>query len=145
MEKMTREQVELFRNRSINGVLATVDMEGNPNTAPVHLMWAVDANHLLLALANRHQSSENLKTQGRYSLSILEGDDQAFSIQGTAKLIRQPMEANPHMVLFQMKVNQVKADTAPTVRVVQGIITEKRNERTSEFFDKCFLEMKSMD
>jgi hypothetical protein len=129
MTELTQKQVELFRSRNVNGVLATVDLEGNPNTAPIHLMWAPNAGSVSLALAARHQSTENLKTQGRYSLSIMEADDQAFSIQGIAKLVRQPMEANPHMVLFKLTVNLVKSDTAPTVKVVQAVKTEKRSEK----------------
>lgn len=143
--ELNQEQFQLMQSQGINGVLATTDLEGNPNSAPVHLLWAKDSSTLFLALAIRHQSSENLKTQGRYSLAIMEADDQAFSIQGKAKLIRQPMAANPHMALFKLEVTLVKSDTTPTVKVIQGVQTEKRNDKVDKFFQGCFEEMKGYE
>ncbi|MTI94069.1 MAG: pyridoxamine 5'-phosphate oxidase family protein [Firmicutes bacterium] len=142
-KELTPEQVELLTSCSVNAVLATADRAGNPNTAPVHLMWAKDINTIIVALATRHQSSDNLKTQGRFSLSVMEADDQAFSVQGYGKLVRQPMDANPHMSMFELTVQVVKPDTTPTVAVVSGVRTKKRSEKTDTFFTACFQELKA--
>lgn len=136
-------QVDLL-SRRVNGVLATVDRQGNPNTAPIYLLQPRDQSTLLLCLATRHQTTENLKTQGRFSLSILEEGDQAFSIQGRAKLVRQPMDANPHMALFILHVENVKSDTTPTVAVLRGVLTEPRSDKTTAFFQACFEEMERL-
>ncbi len=143
-ELLSDKQLQLLRSKLVIAVLATADRQGRVNTAPMHLLWAKDESTVLLCSAIRHRSSENLKTQGRFALSVMDQEDTAFSILGTAKLLRQPMEANAHMALFSLAVEEVKSDTAPTLEVVNRVETRQRNEKVAAFFHACFVEMSAV-
>ena len=143
-DSLSARQQQLLCSRLVIAVLATADRQGRVNTAPMHLLWAKDEKTILLCSAIRHRSSDNLKTQGRFSLSIMDEEDTAFSVLGSAKLLRQPMEANPHMALFRLAVDEVKLDTAPTLEVVARVQTRRRNEKVAAFFEACFAEMEAL-
>ncbi len=140
-EALSAQQQKLLCSKLVIAVLATTDRQGKVNTAPMHLLWAKNERTILLCSAIRHRSSDNLKTQGRFSLSVMDEEDTAFSVLGSAKLLRQPMEANAHMALFHLAVEEVKSDTAPTLEVIKRVQTRQRNEKVADFFEACFSEM----
>ena len=72
-------------------VAGTVGEGGAPNTCPVSLIYAKDEKTLLVGLLRNSGTSANLRRDGRVSLEIIGPDDLVMGIQGTMRLVREPM------------------------------------------------------
>lgn len=130
--------MKLF-NENPNRIIAvagTVGPDGAPNTCPVSLIYAKDEKTLLVALLRNSTTSANLRRDGRVSLEILQADDVVVGIQGSMRLVREPMEFSDAMALWEMEVQRVKQDTSPAQKVIQGPASVPRNEK-AEAFEKA--------
>lgn len=139
-EEQILDLMKLF-NENPNRIIAvagTVGPDGAPNTCPISLIYAKDEKTLLVALLRNSTTSANLRRDGRVSLEILQADDVVVGIQGTMRLVREPMECSDAMALWEMEVQRVKQDTSPAQRVIQGPASVPRNER-AEAFEKAGL------
>ena len=72
-------------------VAGTVGEGGAPNTCPVSLIYAKDEKTLLVGLLRNSGTTANLRRDGRVSLEIIGPDDLVMGIQGTMRLVREPM------------------------------------------------------
>lgn len=138
---MPNEIMELFNKELTTVVLSTVTDAGFPHTMPVHLMSAPDEKTIRMALVKTHQTTANIKDNGKVFISVLEAPDLAMGIKGTATIIREPMQGNQAMCMVEFKVEEIKRDTTPTVIVTEGIRTKHRTEKTQEFFRVMFDEL----
>ncbi len=130
--------VELF-NQNPNRIIAvagTVGADGAPNTAPVTLIYAKDEKTLLVATLRTTTTTANLRRDGRVSLEIIRSEDTVIGIQGTMRLIKEPMEFSDAMALWEMKVERVKQDTSPAQKVIQGPASVPRSDK-AEAFEKA--------
>ena len=130
--------MEMFNqnpNRIIT-VAGTVGADGAPNTAPVTLIYAKDPRTLLVATLRNTTTATNLRRDGRVSLEVIQGEDVVMGIQGTMRLVKEPMAFSDAMALWEMQVKQVKLDTSPAQRVFQGPASTPRNDK-AEAFEKA--------
>jgi len=132
---------DLFNRETTSVVLSTLTPEGYPHAMPVHLLCAPDEKTILMALVKNHQSTLNIKDNGKAMITALDGEDIAVGIKGAAKVVKEPMDANKAMVAIEFQVQEVKSDTTPTVIVTQGVRFKHRSEKTSDFFRTCFDEL----
>ncbi|GIM27759.1 hypothetical protein CPJCM30710_04250 [Clostridium polyendosporum] len=138
---MPQQIVELFNKELITVLVSTVTEEGFPHAMPVHLMAAPDDKTIRMALMKKHQTTVNIKNNGKALISVLEGSDIAIGIKGTARVVREPMEGNDVMCMVEFKVEEIKSDTTPTVIVTDGIRSKHRTEKTEIFFRSMFDEL----
>jgi general stress protein 26 len=127
--------MELFNanpNRIIV-VAGTVGADGAPNTAPVSLIYAKDPKTMLVATLRNTTTATNLRRDGRVSLELFQAGDLVIGIQGTMRLIKEPMAFSDAMALWEMQVQKVKLDTSPAQRVFQGPASTPRNEKAESF------------
>jgi hypothetical protein len=127
--------MELFNanpNRIIV-VAGTVGADGAPNTAPVSLIYAKNPKTLLVATLRNTTTATNLRRDGRVSLELFQEGDLVIGIQGTMRLIKEPMEFSDAMALWEMQVQKVKLDTSPAQRVFQGPASTPRNDKAESF------------
>lgn len=108
---------------------------------PVHLITAPDETTIHMALAKRHQTVANIKANGKAFITVLEGTDIALGINGTARVVKEPMTNNEAMAMVEFKVAQLKSDTTPSVIVTSGVRSIHRTEKTKDFFRKMFNEL----
>ena len=130
--------MELF-NQNPNRIIVvagTVGPDGAPNTAPVTLIYAKTPKTMLVATLRNTSTANNLRRDGRVSLEIIQGEDVVMGIQGTMRLIKEPMAFSDAMALWEMQVMRVKLDTSPAQRVFQGPASVPRNEK-AEAFEKA--------
>jgi general stress protein 26 len=139
-EEQILDLVRLFNDNPnrIIAVAATVDEAGAPNTCPISLIYAKDEKTLLAAMLKNSATSANLKRDGRISLEIIQANDVVVGIQGTMRLIKDPMEFSEAMALWEMQVARVKQDTSPAQKVTQGPASVPRNDK-AEAFEKAGL------
>jgi general stress protein 26 len=127
--------MELF-NQNPNRIIVvagTVGADGAPNTAPVSLIYAKDPKTMLVATLRNTTTATNLRRDGRVSLELFREGDLVFGIQGTMRLIKEPMAFSDAMVLWEMQVDKVKQDTSPAQRVIQHPASVPRNEKAAAF------------
>ena len=100
-------------NRAINpiAVVATVDPDGTPRTAPFGSLRAITPGLLRLCCAHRHDTYANLCRDGRAMVALLAPPDIAVGIRGRARLVREQMNLDEHMAVLEIDVEEVKNDT----------------------------------
>lgn len=138
---MSQQIVELFNKELTTVLLSTVTEEGFPHAMPVHLVAAPDNKTIRMALVGKHQTTANIKNNGKAFITVLEGPDIAVGIKGIAKVAREPMEGNDAMCMIEFRVKEIKSDTTPTVIVTDGIRSKHRTEKIEGFFRIMFDEL----
>jgi hypothetical protein len=122
-------------------VAGTVGEGGTPNTCPISLIYAKDEKTLLAGLLRNSGTSANLRRDGRVSLEIIGPDDLVMGVQGTMRLVRDPMAASEAMAMWEMQVTKVKQDTSPAQRVIQGPASVPRSDKAKAFEQAAFAEL----
>jgi hypothetical protein len=99
-------------NRAINpiAIVATVDPDGVPRTAPFGSLRAVTPKLLRLACNRRHDTYANLCGDGWVSVALLSPPDIAVSIRGRARLVQDRMAIEEHLAVLEIDVREVKND-----------------------------------
>lgn len=119
---------DLLARRMTTVIVATLDEEGHPHTAPYNQVIAVDAGHLRLAVNRQDATFRHLRDYGLTMIAVLEEGDIAAGIKGRARILRQQMQANCNLALIEVEIDEVKKDNSPQYLVVQGIRTRLREE-----------------
>lgn len=140
-DTLPQEIIELFNKELTTVIVSTQTPEGFPHAMPVHLLAAPDGKTVRMALVKAHQTTANIKDNGKAFITVLEGPDLAMGIKGTASVVREPMEGNAAMIMIEFRVEQIKSDTTPTVTVKEGVRTEHRTPKTAGFFRVMFDEL----
>ena len=107
-EEQLIDLMQLF-NQNPNRIIAvagTVGADGAPNTCPVTLIYAKDEQTLLIATLRNSATATNLRRDGRVSLEIMGADDLVMGIQGTMRIIKEPMTMSDAMALWEMRVER---------------------------------------
>ena len=99
-------------DRAINPVtiVATVDPDGAPRTAPFGSLRAVTPKLLRLACNHYHDTYANLCRDGRVSVALLAPPDIAVSIRGRTRVVKERMDIGEHSVILEIDVEEVKND-----------------------------------
>jgi general stress protein 26 len=137
-EEQVLNLMDLF-NQNPNRIIVvagTVGADGAPNTAPLSLMYAKDPKTLLVATLRNTTTATNLRRDGRVSLELFREGDLVIGIQGTMRLVKEPMAFSDAMALWELQVEKVKQDTSPAQRVTQGPASAPRNDK-AEAFEKA--------
>jgi len=98
--------------RAINPVtiVATVDSDGRPRTAPFGSLRAITPQLLRLACGNYHDTYVNLRRDGQVSVAVLAPPNIAVSIRGRARIVREQMDIAKHLVVVEIDIEEVKND-----------------------------------
>ena len=91
-------------------VVATVDPDGRPRTAPFGSLRAVTPRLLRLACNHPHDTYANLCRDGQMSVALLAPPNIAVSIRGRARVVRERMDIAEHLVIMEIDVEEVKND-----------------------------------
>ena len=99
-------------NRAINpvAIVATVDPDGRPRTAPFGSLRAVSLRLLRLACNKHHDTYANMCRDGQVSVAVLAPPNIAVSIWGHARVVKEEMDIAEHLVIVEIDVEEVKND-----------------------------------
>ena len=108
-------------NRALNpvAIVATVDPDGTPRTAPFGSLRAVTSRLLRLVSWRGHDTYKNLCHDGRVMVSVLAPPNIAVSIRGSARVVRERMKASEDHAIVEIDVEEVKND------MVRGVVIDK--------------------
>lgn len=119
---------DLFDKRISTAIMATLDQNQRPHTAPFNYITVNDPKHLRLAILRNQQTFSNIQANGNVALAILEEGDIAVCIKGFARVIRDSMELDYNMAIVEIEISEIKKDNSATHFVTQGIRIRHRSE-----------------
>ena len=91
-------------------VVATVDPDGAPHTAPFGSLRAITPGLLRLACNHYHDTYANMCRDGRVTVALLAPPNIAVSIRGRARVVKEQMETGEHLAMVEIDVEEVKND-----------------------------------
>lgn len=104
-----------------SSVVATINEDGSPRTAPFGSMCAVSP-HLLRFLVHRyHDTLANLKRDSRVMVALVCPPNLAVSVRGVARVVEEPFSADERYAIVEIDVNEVKNDMPVGIEIDGGI------------------------
>jgi hypothetical protein len=146
-KELPEEVYEVLRkaDRAITpvSVVATVNEDGTPHTAPFGSLRAISPTRLRIICFQYHHTFSNLLRDGLISASVLAPPDIAVSIRGQAKLIRSKMKTDVNYAIFEIEIEQVKNDMVKTL-MIDTPITVSPHFEYQDWFDHALQELETM-
>jgi len=91
--ELPQEAFDLLNKEITTVVIATVDKDGFPHTAPFHWIVAKDKKTLRVGINPRHKTYENIKRDGKVMVCVIDEENIAIGIKGRAQVIKAKMES----------------------------------------------------
>jgi len=133
--------LDLFEKRITTVILATLDENNCPHTAPFYYLVASDPKHLRVAISRNHQTFHNITVNSNVAVSVVDEGDIAVCIKGSASVYLENMESDYNMAVVDIEINQIKKDNWTSHFVTQGIRIRHRNEPALIASRKIFQEL----
>jgi flavin reductase (DIM6/NTAB) family NADH-FMN oxidoreductase RutF len=131
--------------RAINpvAIVATVDEDGSPHTAPFGSVRAATPRLLRLTSWRGHGTYANLIRDGRVSVSVVAPPDVAVSVRGRARVAREQMVADEQYAMVEIDVEEVKNDMVRSV-LIETALTVSPREQHVAWFEAVLGELEAM-
>jgi hypothetical protein len=131
-------------DRALNpvAIVATMDTDGAPRTAPFGSLRVVTPQLLRLCSLHGHDTYKNLRRDGRVMV-VLISPDIAVSVQGRARLVKECMEVDESFAIIDIDIEEVKNDMAYRIVVDSGISIHAR-EKFKPWYDAVIAELESI-
>jgi flavin reductase (DIM6/NTAB) family NADH-FMN oxidoreductase RutF len=123
-------------------IVATVDPDGRPRTAPFGSVKAATPRRLLLFTWHKHDTYANLCRDGRVSVCLV-SPDVAVSVRGRARVVREQMEHDPDFATLEIAIEEVKNDMVYRIVIDSGITIHPK-ERFQAWYDAAMDEMEAL-
>lgn len=132
-------------NRAINPVtiVATVDPDGAPHTAPFGSVRAVTPRLLRMISLRYHDTFANLSRDGRVVVALVAPPDIAVSIRGRARVVREQMNADENAAILEIDVEEVKNDMVRTGDIGSAVTFFPKDEAL-DWFEAILGEVEGM-
>jgi len=124
-------------------IVATVDSDGYPRTAPFGSFRVVTPRLLRLISFRHHDTYKNLSRDGRVMVALVSPPDIAVSIRGHARIVREKMHTDERYAVVDIDVEEVKNDMVRTV-AIESAITISAWEEFREWFNASLGEVEEM-
>jgi len=124
-------------NCAINpfAVVATIDPDGAPRTAPFGSLRAVTPRLLRLGCDQRHDTYTNLCRDPRVIVAFMAPPDVSVSVSGRSRVARQPMLCNEHMAMLEIDIEHVKNDLGLVIWIERGAELSIPEDEISFYLD----------
>jgi hypothetical protein len=132
-------------NRAISpvAIIATVNPDGTPRTAPFGSLQAVTPRLLRLCSWRDHDTYANLCRDGRVSVALV-SPDVSVSVRGRARVVREQMHHDEQFAALEIDVEEVKNDMAYRIVIESGIEISAK-EKYKPWYDAAMAELEDMD
>lgn len=131
---------EVFRvwrkpNRTLNpaAIVATIDPDGTPHTAPFGSLRAITPRLLRLGMWHSHDTYINLCRDARVAVTMIAPPDIAVGVRGHARVARERMSADEHYAVIEIDIEEVKNDMTGALVIESAITVSVRDERRGWF------------
>lgn len=124
-------------------IVATVDPDGAPHTAPFGSMRAVTPRLLRFASLRQHDTYVNLLKDDRVMVAFVASPNIAVSIKGRARVAREKMALDENFALLEIDIEEVKNDMIGRV-VIDSPITISARDKFKKWFNDLIGEMDTL-
>ena len=114
-------------------IVATVDSDGTPRTAPFGSLRAVTPKLLRLVSWRGHGTYTNLCRDGHVMVSLLAPPNIAISVRGRARVIKERMNADVNHAIVEIDIEEVKNDMVRKI-VIETPVTASILKEHQEWF-----------
>jgi hypothetical protein len=125
-------------------ILATVDADGKPRTAPFGSLRAMTPRLLRLCSFHEHDTYTNLCRDGQVSIALVSPPDIAVSIRGRARVVKEQLDHDAHFAILEVDIEEVKNDM-PFRIVIDSAITISAKEEFRPWYDGMMTELGSVE
>ncbi len=133
--------IDLFKKRMSTVIIASIDADCRPHTAPFHYITVQDNKHLRIAISKFHQTLQNINQIRDVALALLEEGDIAVSLKGKAKLVKETMEADRNLAVIEVEIEEVCKNNSADFFVTQGVRIRHKNEASLHYSCQIFQEL----
>jgi len=123
-------------------IVATVDLDGSPRTAPFGSLRAITPRLLRLFSCHEQDTYANLCRDGRASVALV-SPDVAASVTEWARVVRDQAHHDEQFAILEIDVEEVKNDMAYRIIVESGIEIVPK-ERHKSWYDLVMTELGDM-
>ena len=109
-------------------IVATVDPDGAPRTAPFGSLRAITPQLLRLCSFHDHDTYANLCRDGRVMVALVSPPDISLSIRGRGRLVKERMDHDGHFAIVEIDIEGVKNDMAYRIVIDSPIAITAREE-----------------
>ena len=102
-------------------IVATIESDGSPHTAPFGSMCAVCTRTLRFASDRRNDTYANIIRDGRVTVSLVVPPDIAVSVRGRARVLKEKMSLMETDAVLEIEVDEVKNDMIRGTKIETGI------------------------
>ena len=88
-DELPQDAYELLRTQAVDVVIATVDEDGFPRTAPYGLVRALDRKTLRVGIGPSKRTYANIVRDGKVMVCVLAEGNIALGIRGHARVIKE--------------------------------------------------------
>jgi hypothetical protein len=121
-DELPQDVYELLRTKAVDVVIATVDEDGFPRTAPYGLIRALDRKTLRVGMGPGKRTYANIVRDGKVMICVLAAGNIALGIRGRARVIKERMESiRLHAAIIEIDILEVKSDALTWAPISQGI------------------------
>lgn len=114
-------------------IVATVDADGTPRSAPFGSLRAISPRLLRFSPTHFQTTYANLCRDGRVTVTMVAAPDIAVSARGRARVVRERMETDGNRAIVDIDIAEVKNDMVPTLVLENGITISAREEYRDRF------------
>jgi flavin reductase (DIM6/NTAB) family NADH-FMN oxidoreductase RutF len=124
-------------------IVATVDPDGSPRTAPFGSVRAITPRLLRLCSWHGHDTCVNLRRDGRVMVCLVAPPDISVSVRGRARVVRERMDHDEAFTALDIDVEEVKNDMAYRIVIENGIEIHAK-EKYKPWYDGAMAELEAM-
>lgn len=125
-------------------IVATVDPDGTPRTAPFGSLRAVTPPLLRTCSLHYHDTYANLCRDGRVMVTLISPPDVAVSVRGRARLVKEHMDTDAYFTILEIDVEEVKNDMAYRI-VIENAITISAREEHKQRYEIAMRELEALE
>ena len=120
-------------------IVATVDPDGTPRTAPFGSLRAVTPCLLRLCSWHGHDTYANLLRDGQVSVALV-SPGISVSVRGRARVARERMDHDEEFAILEIDVEEVKNDMAYRI-IIDSAITIHARDKYKPWYDAAMAEL----
>jgi hypothetical protein len=124
-----------------SSVIATVNKDGSPRTAPFGSLHAVSKTLLRVVVHRHHETLANMKREPYVMIFFASPPSIAIGIRGSAKVVEEPWRADANYALVEISIHEIKNDLPRVITIESGIMISATGP-FQEWWKACWKELK---
>jgi len=138
-EELSQKVIDIINRQATIVVVATVDEDGSPRTAPFGWVYAKDGKTIRFSTSRGHDTYKNIDRDGRVMICLLEEGNTAISIKGNARISKKNLSVLDHCAMVEVGIEHIKSDVTGVANIFSGVkceINDSHMEITKNIYNE---------